>query len=86
MISSVLRIAVGWTPPMLEWKGSSRKPRRSSMATTTATTLPIRRAWDAAGSPLSAKNSRKTKMTTVMKKTTIHSGLGITPTAPWIRS
>ena len=39
-----------------------------------------------ARSPLSAKNSRNTKMRPALKNRTIHSGVGITPTAPWIRS
>ena len=39
-----------------------------------------------ARSPLSAKKSMKTKITPEMKKSTIQSGVGITPTAPWVRS
>ena len=52
----------------------------------TATTDPISSACTFARSPLSAKKSMKTKMTPEMKKSTTHSGVGITPTAPWIRS
>ena len=40
----------------------------------------------AAPSPLSAKNSMKTKMTTEMTNSTTQSGPGMTPTAPWTRS
>ena len=43
-------------------------------------------AWITARSPLSAKKSTYTKTTTEMKKRTIHSGVGMTPSAPWIRS
>ena len=39
-----------------------------------------------ARSPLSAKNSMKTKMRPALKNRTIHSGAGITPMAPGIRS
>ncbi len=52
----------------------------------TATTVPMSNAWTTARSPLSAKNSMNTKMRPALKNSTSHSGVGITPTAPWIRS
>ena len=52
----------------------------------TVATDPINTACVTAPSPRSAKNSMKTKITTEMKSSTTHSGVGITPTAPWIRS
>ena len=58
----------------------------SSIAVITATTVPIINAWTGARSPLSAKKSMYTKMRPALKNNTIHSGAGITPTAPWIRS
>ena len=57
-----------------------------SVATITATTVPISTAWTTARSPLSAKNSMKPTITAAMKNSTIHSGAGMTPTAPWIRA
>ena len=52
----------------------------------TDVTDPISIAWVNRPSPLSAKNSMKTKMTAEMKNRTIQSGVGMTPLAPWMRS
>ena len=49
-------------------------------------TDPINTACVAAPSPLSAKNSMNTKTTPEMRTSTTHSGVGMTPAAPWIRS
>ena len=56
------------------------------METMTATTLPMNKPWTQARSPLSAKPSRYTRTIAEMKNSTIHSGVGITPVAPWMRS
>ena len=56
------------------------------MVTMTDVTEPMSTAWTIARSPLSAKNSMYTKMTAEVKNSTNHSGVGITPTAPWMRS
>ena len=48
--------------------------------------MPMSIAWTTARSPLSAKNSMKTKISAALKNSTSHNGVGITPTAPWIRS
>ena len=86
MIRSVLSIATGRTPPTPLWKGLSRNVIKSSIETTTVVTEPINTPCVTAPSPESAKNSMNTKTTTEMRSSTIHSGSGITPTAPWIRS
>ena len=52
----------------------------------TATTDPTSMAWAYHRSPLSANSGMKEKITPEMKKRTAHSEIGITPTAPWIRS
>ena len=52
----------------------------------TAATEPINMPCTIARSPLSAKNSMYAKITPAMKKSTIQSWVGITPTAPWMRS
>ena len=52
----------------------------------TAVTEPISSACVFARSPLSAKKSMKTKITPEMTISTIQSGAGITPSAPWMRS
>ena len=49
-------------------------------------TPPIIVAWTKARSPLSAKKSMKTKMIPAERNSTIQSGTGITPSAPWVRS
>ena len=67
-------------------EGAVEERIRSSIETTTVVTDPISTACVTAPSPLSAKKSMKTKTTTEMKSSTTHSGDGITPTAPWIRS
>ena len=56
------------------------------MAVITATTVPMSSAWTSARSPLSAKNNMNTKIRPALKNSTTHSGVGITPTAPWMRS
>ena len=67
-------MATGRRPPTSEWNGLSRKLSRSSIITITAVTDPMRTACVTARSPLSAKKSMYTKMTTEMKKRTIQSG------------
>ena len=52
----------------------------------TTATLPIIVACTTARSPLSAKKSMKTKMIPAVRNRTIQSGVGITPSAPWVRS
>ena len=52
----------------------------------TLVTLAIRRAWVRIHSALSAKNSMNTKITPEMPNRTIHSGVGMIPSAPWTRS
>ena len=52
----------------------------------TATTVPISTAWTTARSPLSAKKSMKPTISTAVTKRTSHSGVGMTPDAPWIRA
>jgi hypothetical protein len=52
----------------------------------TTATLPIIVACTIARSPLSAKKSMKTKMIPALRKRTIHSATGITPSAPCVRS
>ena len=56
------------------------------LAVITAVTVPMSSACTGARSPLSAKNSMNRKMRPALKNNTSHSGVGITPTAPWIRS
>ena len=56
------------------------------MEVITATTVPMSMPWTTARSPLSAKNNMNTKIRPALKNRTSHSGEGITPTAPWIRS
>ena len=53
---------------------------------TTTTTPPIINACTTARSALSAKNSRKTKMTPALTNRTDPQRVGITPSAPWMRS
>ena len=86
MIRSVRCIATGFSPPTPVWNGESRKCSRSSISTITDVTDPIIMACVNGPSPLSAKNSMYTKITPEMKNSTIQSGVGITPTAPWMRS
>ena len=52
----------------------------------TATTLPMNRPWTQARSLLSAKPKMYTSTIAEMKNRAIHSGVGITPAAPWMRS
>jgi hypothetical protein len=52
-----------------------RKPITSSVATMTATTVPISVAWTNAGSPLSAKSSMKPTIIAAMTKRTSQSGV-----------
>ena len=52
----------------------------------TETTVPIMSPCTTARSPLSAKNSMYKKISADVKNSTTHSGVGITPTAPWMRS
>ena len=86
MSPRVRSIASGWSPPTPPWKGSSRKLRSSSIAAMTATTLPMNSAGTHARSPLSAMPNRNTRMIAAMKNSTIQSGTGMIPSAPWIRS
>ena len=86
MICSVRSIATGCRPPTPSWNGLSSRLSSSSIAVMTATTVPISSACTTARSPLSAKNSMYTTISPDVKNSTSHSGVGITPTAPWIRS
>jgi len=52
----------------------------------TIATLPVMVACTIARSPLSAKKSMKTKMIPALRKRTIQSAAGITPSAPCVRS
>jgi hypothetical protein len=63
----------------------SKNSTTSSVATMTVITVPISRAWTTARSPLSAKNSMKTKITAAIANSTSQSGPGMTPSAPWMR-
>ena len=49
-------------------------------------TPPIIVACTTAGSPLSAKKSMYPSRITALTKSTSHNGVGITPSAPWMRS
>ena len=86
MIRSERSIATGSRPPTPRWNGLSSPLSSSSSTVITATTDPISMPCTTARSPLSAKNSMYTKITPAMKKSTIQSWAGITPTAPWMRS
>ena len=86
MTRRVRSIATGSRPPTPSWNGASRNWRSRSDALTTATTEPMRTAWTIAISLGSAKKSMNTKITLAAKNNTIHSGTGMTPTAPWTRS
>ena len=68
------------------WKGWFRNCSSTSIVTSTETTVPISRPCTTARSPESAKNSMYTKITKAVKNSTTHSGVGMTPTAPWTRS
>ena len=52
----------------------------------TATTLPMNSAWTHARSPLSANPKMNVSTIAEMKNRAIHSGVGISPAAPWMRS
>ena len=56
------------------------------MVTMTATTLPMNSACTHARSPLSANPNMYTSTIAAMKNRAIHSGVGIIPAAPWMRS
>ena len=56
------------------------------MEVITTATLPIMVACTIARSPLSAKKSIKTPMIPALRNSTIQSGVGITPSAPCVRS
>ena len=76
----------GSRPPAPGWYGLSRNQRRSSVEVITIATLAIIVACTIARSALSAKKSMKTKMIPALRKRTIQSGVGITPSAPCVRS
>ena len=83
---SVRSIAVGRNPPTPSLNGIVENVIRSSMAAITDATDPISSACVTARSPRSAKKSMKTKITHEMRPSTTQSGVGMTPTAPWMRS
>ena len=66
--------------------GAVGNHRRSSVEVITIATPPIIVACTTARSALSAKNSMNTKMITALRSSTIHSGSGIIPSAPCVRS
>ena len=78
------------------WRRAAARPRRrgrvveehssSSVDEITIATPPIIVACTNARSALSAKYSMNTKMITALSTSTIQSGTGITPSAPWVRS
>ena len=55
------------------------------MVAMTATTLPMNMPWTQARSLLSAKPKMYASTIAEMKNRAIHSGVGITPGAPWMR-
>ena len=67
------------------WPGVIRmieEPQESSVDVITSATPPIIVACTTARSALSAKNIMNTKIAIALKNSTIHSGSGITPSAP----
>ena len=70
----VRSIATGWIEPSPSWNGVSSDLITSRVATITATTRSDQETLTTARSPLSAKNSVKTRITAAMKKSTIQSG------------
>ena len=79
-------MAVGCSPPMPSPCGLSKKPSSSISTVMTTVTLPISTAWVKAPSLLSAKKSRKPKMTPQMRKSASQSGAGMMPSAVCTRS
>ena len=79
-------MATGCSPPTPSWNGEFSPLSKRSSTVITDTTEPISMPCTTARSPRSAKKSMKTKMTMAMKKSTIQSWIGMTPTAPWTRS
>src|SRR5204863_378906 len=82
MLPVARSIATGRRPPTPRWNGVSRAEMSRNSPTITIVTAPIIIACVPAPSSGSAKNSMYAKITAPIRKSTIHTDVGMTPRAP----